>query len=149
MWGNIDEIFELIVWFVVLVFICKVLVDELCQFSGVSYWQDVCYYLCDLGCDIMIILLGVDGVLLIIVEGEFYFFILCVDVVDIIGVGDVFVGGLLFIFFCVNCWDYVLLVEVISNVNVCGVMVVMVKGVMIVLLFFDQFNIFLFSYLLV
>ncbi|SUH11885.1 aminoimidazole riboside kinase [Salmonella enterica subsp. enterica] len=96
MWGNTDEIPELIARSAALASICKVSADELCQLSGASHWQDARYYLRDLGCDTTIISLGADGALLITAEGEFHFPAPRVDVVDTTGAGDAFVGGLLF-----------------------------------------------------
>lgn len=104
MWGNTDEIPELIARSAALASICKVSADELCQLSGASHWQDARYYLRDLGCDTTIISLGADGALLITAEGEFHFPAPRVDVVDTTGAGDAFVGGLLFTLSRANCW---------------------------------------------
>lgn len=49
---------------------------------------------------------------------EFVFFILVVEVIDIIGCGDFFVGGLVYGLFC-DWMDYV---RVVQFVNVLGVM---------------------------
>lgn len=73
MWGNTDEIPELIARSAALASICKVSADELCQLSGASHWQDARYYLRDLGCDTTIISLGADGALLITAEGSSIF----------------------------------------------------------------------------
>lgn len=146
MWGNTDEIPELIARSAALASICKVSADELCQLSGASHWQDARYYLRDLGCDTTIISLGADGALLITAEGEFHFPALRVDVVDTTGAGDAFVGGLLFTLSRANCWNHTLLAEAISNANACGAMAVTAKGAMTALPFPDQLNTFLSSH---